>query len=409
MRLVIFPQGKFTWTAINSHGNQSVGFKRWLVLIVIFAFTFCVSICLAGVLSASSHSNAYVWDIPDWMPKPLVPLDNPMNKEKVELGRHIFYEKRLSSNGEFSCASCHIQARAFSEPKQVSVGVTGEKHPRNSMTLANVAYNSVLTWADPGMKKLEVQALVPMFGEHPVEMGLKWRTREVLMTMLKQDSHYQKMFAEAFGKGKNNITIQNLTKSLAAFQRSLISANSPYDRYRYGGDKNAISQAAKRGEVLFNSEKLQCFQCHSGFNFSDSIKHEGIGEKIFFHNTGLYNLDGKGSYPDNNTGIYKITRKPSDMGKFKVPTLRNIELTAPYMHDGSIATLEEVIDHYAAGGRTIVTGKYAGVGSKNPLKSELINGFQITPQEKQDLIEFLRSLMDESFIQNPSFSDPNTN
>lgn len=228
------------------------------------------------------------------------------------------------------------------------------------------------------------------------------------------------MFTAAFGKGDNNITLNNLTKALACFQRSLISANSPYDNYRYGGKIDAISQAAKRGEKLFNSKRLQCSQCHSGFNFSDSIKYKNFKklknsknsknsnvEKINFHNTGLYNIDKKGSYPANNTGVHGITHKPNDMGKFKVPTLRNIALTAPYMHDGSIATLEEVIDHYAAGGRTIYDGKYAGIGSKNPLKSKFITGFKLSSKEKKDLLEFLQSLTDESFIKNPVFSDPN--
>ncbi|MGI2904886.1 MbnH family di-heme enzyme [Tolypothrix sp. VBCCA 56010] len=374
--------------------------KRWFALTVIFAITFCLSIGLSKVLSAPN--TAYVWNIPSWMPKPVVPADNPMTAEKVELGRYLFYEKRLSINGEFSCASCHIQKLAFTDGKAIAVGATQENHPRNSMSLVNIAYNSVLTWAHPGMKKLEVQALIPMFGEHPVEMGLTGKENDILQ-MLREDPNYQKLFAAAFDKGDSNINLKNLTKALASFERSLISANSPYDRYRYGNDKNAISAAAKRGETLFNSERLECFHCHGGFNFSDSIKHERLAfEEIAFHNTGLYNIDGKGAYPPNNTGVYEITHKPSDMGRFKAPTLRNIALTAPYMHDGSIPTLEEVIDHYAAGGRTIDSG----VGSKNPFKSNFISGFKLTQQEKQDLLEFLRSLTDESFINNPAQANP---
>jgi cytochrome c peroxidase len=374
--------------------------KRWFTLTVIFALTFYLSIGLSKVLSAPN--TAYVWNIPSWMPKPVVPADNPMTAEKVELGRYLFYEKRLSVNGEFSCASCHIQKLAFTDGKPVAVGATQENHPRNSMSLVNIAYNSVLTWAHPGMKKLEVQALIPMFGEHPVEMGLIGKENDILQ-MLREDRNYQKLFAAAFDKGDSNINLKNLTKALASFERSLISANSPYDRYRYGNEKNAISAAAKRGETLFNSDRLECFHCHGGFNFSDSIKHERLAfEEIAFHNTGLYNIDGKGAYPPNNTGVYEITHKPSDMGRFKAPTLRNIALTAPYMHDGSIPTLEEVIDHYAAGGRTID----AGVGSKNPFKSNFISGFKLTQQEKQDLLEFLRSLTDESFINNPAQANP---
>lgn len=283
---------------------------------IFFAFTFCLSINLSQVLSASNPNMVYQWNIPAWIPKPVIPVDNPMTKEKVKLGRHLFYEKRLSVNKEFSCASCHIQAFAFSDPKPVAVGATGEKHPRNSMTLANVAYNSVLTWAHPGMKILEIQAIIPMFGEIPVEMGLT--DKEKVVQMLREDVNYQKMFAAAFGKGDDKINLNNLTKALASFQRSLISANSPYDNYRYGGKINAISQAAKRREKLFNSERLQCFKCHSGFNFSDSIRYKHLKksknsnvEKINFHNTGLYNIDEKGSYPANSTGVHGITNKPA--------------------------------------------------------------------------------------------------
>jgi cytochrome c peroxidase len=199
-----------------------------------------------------------------------------------------------------------------------------------------------------------------------------------------------------------------LARAIAAFERTLISVNSPYDRYRFGGDERAVSAAVKRGEMLFESEKTECFHCHGGLNFSDSIMHSRLSfREIAFHNTGLYNLDGKGAYPPNNVGIKEITLKPGDMGRFKAPTLRNIGLTAPYMHDGSVGTLEAAIAHYAAGGRTIAGGKFAGVGHQNPFKSSFIKGFNLTSQEKQDLIAFLHSLTDESFARNPAFSDPN--
>ena len=379
--------------------------SRWFTLLTICLFSVCLSMGLSTTISASSTS-VYNWNIPAWMPKPIVPADNPMNFQKVELGRHLFYEQRLSITGEFSCASCHLQKLAFTDGKTVAVGATGEKHPRNSMSLANIAYNPVLTWANPLMTKLENQALVPIFGEHPVEMGMVGREKQIL-AMLRDDAKYRQMFTDAFKNEKNPINLSNLTKALAAFQRSLISVNSPYDKYRFGGDTNAISPAAKRGEKLFNSEDLECFHCHGGINFTDSVMHEKLAfQEIAFHNTGLYNIDGKGAYPANNTGVYEITSKPTDMGRFKAPTLRNIALTAPYMHDGSIATLEEVIDHYQAGGRTIKTGEFAGIGSTNPFKSEFISGFKLSKSEKQDLLAFLRSLTDEEFIKNPAFSNP---
>ena len=189
----------------------------------------------------------------------------------------------------------------------------------------------------------------------------------------------------------------------------ILVGNSPYDRYRFGGDRTAISEAAKRGEKLLNSERLECFHCHGGVNFTDSVMHERLAFKeIAFHNTGLYNIDDKGAYPPDNTGVLEITSVPSDMGRFKAPTLRNIALTAPYMHDGSIATLEEVINHYKAGGRSIHGGQFTGIGSKNPYKSDFISGFELTETETKDLLAFLRTLTDEKLIKNLAFSDPNS-
>jgi cytochrome c peroxidase len=389
---------------------MALGWRRRVSLIVMVALACCCAIALNPALShlQSAAIADYTWELPAWLPKPVVPVDNPITTAKVELGRYLFYEQRLSVTGQFSCASCHIQTLAFTDGKPVGVGVTGEKHPRNSMSLTNVAYNSVLTWANPLMQRLETQMLVPLFGEHPVELGMVGQEDKIL-AMLRHDPTYQRLFAVAFGRGNQNINLNNLTKALASFERTLISANSPYDRYRYGGDKNAISMAAKRGEALFHSERLECFHCHGGFNFSDSTLHERSAfQEIAFHNTGLYNLDGKGSYPPNNTGVHEITHDPADMGRFKAPTLRNIALTAPYMHDGSIATLEGAIEHYRVGGRTIHAAPYAGVGRDNPNKSQFISGFQLTQQEKSDLLAFLYSLTDESFIKNPAFSKPQT-
>ncbi|NET03387.1 MAG: di-heme enzyme [Symploca sp. SIO2B6] len=383
--------------------------RRLMMFVILGCVTFFLSISLSIVMAATQpipaeNLSAYEWDLPQWLPKPIVPEDNPMSNEKVKLGRRLFYETRLSVTGDFSCAKCHQQALAFTDGKPVAMGATGEVHPRNSMSLTNIAYSPVLTWANPLMRKLEEQLLVPLFGEHPVEMGMVGREQEII-TMLGDDSEYSRMFAAAFSGEEKPISIRNLAKAIASFERTLISANSPYDRYRYGGDTSAISDSAKRGEVLFNSERLECFHCHGGFNFSDSIMHERLAfQEMAFHNTGLYNIDGKGAYPPNNTGIYEITQDQSQIGHFKAPTLRNIELTAPYMHDGSIGTLEEVIDHYAAGGRTISSGKYAGVGSENPLKSIFVSGFKLTERERKDLLAFLRSLTDEEFIHNQALS-----
>ncbi|MEM9009051.1 MAG: MbnH family di-heme enzyme [Cyanobacteria bacterium P01_F01_bin.86] len=359
---------------------------------------------------ATSLSAAeFQWNLPPWAPKPIVPDNNPMSAAKVELGRRLFYEPRLSVTGNFSCASCHIQSLAFSDGKKTPVGATGQAHSLNSMSLTNVAYNSVQTWANPLMQHLEQQMLVPLFGEDPVELGMAGKEDELIRN-LKEDPDYSARFTQVFKTDQSaaeTVSVRNISLAIAAFERSLISFNSPYDRYRYEGDRNAISESAKRGEALFNSERMECFHCHSGLNFSDSTHHERSGfTEVAFHNTGLYNLDDQGAYPPENTGINEVTLVPKDMGRFRAPTLRNIALTAPYMHDGSIDSLSEVIDHYAAGGRTIENGPHAGIGSNNPLKSSFIQGFSITASEKQDLIAFLESLTDEMFINNPALSDP---
>jgi cytochrome c peroxidase len=183
--------------------------------------------------------------------------------------------------------------------------------------------------------------------------------------------------------------------------------NSPYDRYRYEGDIDAMPDAAIRGEALFFSEKFECHHCHNNINMNDTILHARAPHpEIAFNNTGLYNIDGKGAYPSKNTGIAELTGRPEDMGRFKAPSLRNVAITAPYMHDGSIATLDEVLDHYAAGGRTIGEGPHAGVGRDNPLKSSFVPGFEMTAGERAELIAFLRSFTDEKFLTDPKYSDP---
>jgi cytochrome c peroxidase len=379
--------------------------NRFVKLVLVCCLSCVMAIAFSYSLVARS-TGEYQWQIPKWAPKPIVPADNPMTTAKVELGRYLFYERRLSVNGTQSCASCHIQSRAFTDGRMLAQGATGEQHPRNSMSLANIGYNSVLNWANPLMTKLEAQGLVPLFGEHPVELGMAGREQEILQ-LFQTDDRYKSMFKGAFGVDSQAINLSLMMKAIASFERSLVSFNSPYDRYRYQGDTQAISASAKRGEVLFNSERLECFHCHSGINFSDSTVHERLAfPEIAFHNTGLYNIDRRGAYPPNNPGIYEITHQSGDMGRFKAPTLRNIELTAPYMHDGSIPTLAAAIAHYQVGGRTIKSGVNAGIGSANPLKSNFIAGFKLTKSEQQDLLAFLRSLTDLNFTLNPNFSNP---
>jgi cytochrome c peroxidase len=354
-------------------------------------------------LAQQDAPQEYSWNLPKGFPKPRVPANNPMTAAKVELGRYLFYDVRMSVNGKSSCAACHKQELAFTDGRAVSVGTTGQLHSRSAMSLVNVAYSAALTWGDPGMRNLEDQALVPMFGDHPVELGLK--EGDGFLPMLRSDAKYRGLFERAFPADSDPFTVSNVTKALASFERTIISARSPYDRYHYGGEDGAVSDAAKRGETLFFNQHLSCFRCHGGFNFSDATASAaGNRREVEFHNTGLYNLAGALSYPD--PGIYEHTKSAADIGKFKAPTLRNIAVTAPYMHDGSIATLEGVIDHYAAGGRTIVTGPNAGKGHDNPNKDHLIAGFTLSTQDRADLIAFLDTLTDEALLHDSRFANP---
>ena len=348
---------------------------------------------------------AYAWNLPAGFPLPRTPAGNPMTDAKVELGRYLFYDTRLSGNGAQSCESCHYQALAFSDGKVTPQGSTGETLERNSPALVNVAYNSTLTWANPVLTELERQVVIPLFSEFPVEMGVTGHEEEVL-ARLQADRRYQELFAAAYPTETAPINYHNVVQALASFVRSLISGNSAYDRY-LAGDKAALAPATQRGMDLFFSERFECHHCHIAFNFSAATVHaNSTFSASAFQNNGLYNLDGQGAYPRGNRGLYEITGVANDMGRFRPPTLRNVELTAPYMHDGSLATLEDVIRHYAAGGREITEGPNQGDGRRNPLKSPLVSGFTITDQEVADLASFLRSLTDTDFTTNPHAANP---
>lgn len=351
---------------------------------------------------AFAAPGPYVWDLPAWVPEPAVPADNPMTATKAELGRRLFYDRRLSANQTMSCATCHQQALAFTDGKARSPGVDGQLGVRSAMALANVAYLPVLTWANPAQRRLETQLLVPLFGDSPVELGMIGQ-EQVLFRRLGEDPLYRRLFRKAFPEEHGRIDLGTVSKAIACFERTLLSFASPYDRYKHGGDDDAISASAKRGEELFYGERLECSHCHGGFNFTDNVQHSRMKfPEVAFHNTGLYNTDGKGAYPADNPGIRAVTADPDDEGKFRAPSLRNIAVTAPYMHDGSIATLEDVIrNHYALKGLAVFNH-----AQPSPLRDQFIEGFDISDEEVADLVAFLASLTDERFLNDPRFSDP---
>jgi cytochrome c peroxidase len=333
------------------------------------------AILLFAILCGSALATDWTWNLPKGFPKPQVPADNPMTVEKVELGRYLFYDPRMSVNGKQSCATCHKQELAFTDGQPVGTGATGQKHTRGSMSLVNVAWSAALTWGNPEMTELEKQALVPMMGEHPVELGL--REGDKFLPAVRADAAYQVLFAKAFPEDKDPYTIASVTKAIASFERSIISARSPYDRYHYYREDNAVSDSARRGEIVFFSQGPSCSRCHRGFNFSsDSVGEHKRAEtpEIDFHNTAV----------------------SAGSEKFKAPTLRNIAVTAPYMHDGSIATLEAALDHYAAG----------GTFHDNPDKDVLLNGFTLNAEQRHDLLEFLKTLTDQEVLHDPRFANP---
>ncbi len=385
--------------------NRLRGIPGVTALAVALGLGACGGDEILGPGADSLATGDFDWGVPEDTPVPRLPEGVTMSAEKVELGRHLFYDVRLSGNETQSCASCHRQELAFTDAEVVAIGSTGQLHPRNSMGLTNIGYQPALTWSNPNETDLRNQALTPMFGEDPVELGLSGM-QAVLVDRIEADTTYDRLFAAAYPEREEQVSVETIVDAIAAFQRTLISFDAPVDRARRG-DATALSESARLGQALFFSERLECFHCHGGIGFTGTFDFAGKSfPEVEFLNNGLYNLDADGSYPSPNVGVYQFTLNPRDRGAFKAPTLRNIALTAPYMHDGSIATLEEVIDHYMAGGRNVTSGPYQGDGRANPNKSGFVKGFTLTVEERVALLDFLHALTDSTFITDPRFSNP---
>lgn len=293
----------------------------------------------------------------------VIPADNPLTKEKIELGRILFFDKRLSKNNTIACASCHMAQFAFTDGKPVSAGINGLKGDRSAPGSLNRLFSSVQFW-DGRAGTLEAQSIGPF--ANPIEHG--FANHDEMVAKMKKIAGYRKLFKEVFG---TEVTIDGVGKAIASFQRTILSGNSPADRFDMSGDATAISPEAQKGLILFR-EKARCTKCHSGFNFTD--------EK--FHNLGI-------GWDNNKVdlGRYMVTKNPEDIGAFKTPTLREISRSAPYMHDGRFKSLEEVVNFYDKG------------GVKNPHQDNLIIPLELTDQEKHDLIAFLRTLNGEGWQQ----------
>jgi cytochrome c peroxidase len=317
-------------------------------------------------MTADVPPPAYVWHLPRGFPTPSVPADNPMSEAKVALGQRLFFEPRLSVTGTYSCASCHDPTRSFTDGRPVALGATGAALPHSAMALVNVAYNVSFGWTKPELRSLEAQMLEPLLNEHPIEIGMSGR-QQAVADSLAADYSYSASFAAAFQDAGPPVTFDHVVKAIAAFERTLISGNSPFDRYVFNGEHAALMPAAKRGMALFFSPRAGCSGCHSGFNFSGNWR-DSQGET------------GKPSFASNGTSEQPM----------RVPTLRNITLTAPYMHDGRFPTLEAVVDHYAQ----VAERARAERGKTTDAR---LRTFDLTQAEKAELIAFLDSLTDPSF------------
>jgi cytochrome c peroxidase len=365
-------------------GNHFCFNKKVKTIIVLLAFFFFIfSFSFFSCTDVKKNTAAYT-------------------ESNIKLGRYLFYDRRLSVNNTRSCGTCHNPQFAFTDGYKRSLGVFADLHQRNTQPLFNLQYLKYFTAADSTIHSPLQQMANPLFNNHPAEMGVNGN-ETVILKKIAADEVYKKLFAAA----DKLISWADIKSAISAFMFTLQSANSPYDKFK-NGDSAALTTAAKKGMQLFFSAKLNCSSCHGGFNFSSPSVTSNKGDTLFYFNTGLYNIDGKGAYPAYDQGLYQLTKNTADMGAFRVPALRNLAFTAPYFHDGSAASLSEVIDIYAAGGRNITQGIYNGDGKLNPNKHPFISGFNTTPEDKINLINFLLSLSDSSFINNPAYQNPFT-
>tara|TARA_B100001758_G_C18360636_1_gene585507 strand:+ start:481 stop:1554 length:1074 start_codon:yes stop_codon:yes gene_type:complete len=335
---------------------------------------------------AEYQATPYILDVPSHFPIMEIPSDNPMTIEGVELGRYLFYETKLSGDNSMSCASCHALNRSFSDSNQFSVGIDGIYGSRNSMALINLGWDDFFTW-DGRASSLEEQILEPV--PNPVEMHQEWKSA---VLKLNNDVSYRNRFFRAFGEG--GIDSNKVSKAIAQFIRTMISSSSKYDvMYKY---ENALPLTSYEQSVLQNidTEEWGGYDLFKSLNGADCFHcHNGPLMRVKkFSNNGL-----DATFTDLGRG--EVTGNNNDNGKFKVPTLRNIEHTAPYMHDGRFATLDEVIEHYSSGIHVSST-----IDPLIEFSSQ--GGVQLDAQEKYLLKKFLLTLSDDSFINNPNFMNP---
>lgn len=307
------------------------------------------ALVLTLAMAAPARADEWRWNLPPGIEPPPVPADNPMSAAKVALGRILFHDPRLSGDGTLSCASCHFERLAFTDGRPLSVGITGQNTQRNAPPLVNLGWLSTYTWANPALVTLERQMEVPLYATDPVEMGVTDANTDTVLARLRGDAELSRRFADAFPQAPEAVSFDTIIKAVAAFQRSLTAFDSAYDR-------GALSPAERRGRDMFSAA---CSACHGGPLFTDHT----IGQPIRFHDAAIH---GMAPSPYPNRGLFELTAIESDRNRFRAPPLRQVALTAPYMHDGSMADLETVLARFA--------------------------GSPLSAADQADIVAFLRSL-----------------
>jgi cytochrome c peroxidase len=363
--------------------NKKIKYKFLHYILIFIILLSLISSCKKDSSDLSDTKDTkptpYKIQIPKHFPTQIyIPEDNPMTYEGIELGRYLFYDGRLSGRNSpdsmMSCGTCHIQSYSFASGKLKNYGITNIPTPHNILPLINEVWNpNTLLWSG---KVHNIEELIPMGITAPHEMNT---TIEKAVNAIKKNPIYPPMFKKAFGT--EEINIERISKAIAQFIRTLISSNSKFDRYLRGEEN--LTPEETDGFAIFSSETGDCFHCHGTVLFTTNLFYNNALDSVF----------------NDSRDRFSVTHDPLDIGAYKAPTLRNIELTAPYMHDGRFKTLEEVVNFYSEG---LVKSPYV-----NPLMKKIDqNGVQLTPKQKQNLIKFLKTLTDTSFINNPKFKSP---
>lgn len=353
---------------------------KYSVLILLVAL---VSGCKKDIVDDTYETTPYELQIPAGLPSMdvFIPEDNPLTVEGVALGRKIFYDPILSGDNTQACADCHKQEFGFSDPHPLSTGIDGIEGTRNAMAIINLGWNQFGFFWDGRAVTLEDQALQPVV--NPIEMNTTWPEVEA---KLNASEEYKTLFKQAYGV--DYIDSMTVAKAIASFERTLISGNSRFDQW-YSQQSIQLTDQELRGYVLFQSEDGDCFHCHTLGGFLTDNQ---------FHNNGLDSL-----YVDE--GRYLVSGSSTDMGRFRTPTLKNIELTAPYMHDGRFFTLEEVMDHY--NDHILRSSTLNNFLDLHLDPHQNVGGLNLTQEDKAALVAFLKTMTDPDFINNSDFSDPN--